>query len=331
MAPSTSRGSRSQPFNALLCPKCGLEPQQYRQGQSLALRCENGHSYDLSKHGVLNLMVGSQTKFRSDTQAMLAARERFLAQGYYQPVAAEVSKLVVAEFQSGASNGAMRILDLGCGTGYYAQHLYGEVTQSQPELSTETLVTGIDLSPVALRVAVRHWRDEPHSQLHNDRAPGSLEAIVWDVWQPLPVAARSHDVALMVFAPRPLAEVHRVLRANGVAVIVTAEPDHLHELSASLTPRKNKAEEISQRAEGLFSVRSDKEIHFSLTLGAESVSDLLLMGPNGHHLSEASLKDKVQELTFPLSVTVHVRLHVLRRLDRTPVAPRGRAITKPEP
>ncbi len=62
------------------------------------------------------------------------------------------------------------------------------------------------------------------------------DAIVCDAWQPLPIADGVVGVALDVFAPRPGAEFARVLRPDGVLLVVTPTAEHLTELDRAARP-----------------------------------------------------------------------------------------------
>ena len=53
---------------------------------------------------------------------MVNARREFLEKGFYRPMADELAREVSAAF-SGAE-GEVRLLDAGCGEGYYTRILY---------------------------------------------------------------------------------------------------------------------------------------------------------------------------------------------------------------
>lgn len=107
-----------------------------------------------------------------------------------------------------------RILDLGCGTGHLARLL-------APLVAPDGRVTGIDISPDAIRLAAR---------LSGDSAAGV--AFQQADGEELPFATASFDAAVCVsvlgFCRRPervLAELRRVLRPGGRLLIANADED----------------------------------------------------------------------------------------------------------
>ena len=85
-----------QVIDLLVCPLCagGLR-LDLRQ-----VRCVSGHTFDVARQGYLNLS-GRGTPRNADTSAMVAARERFLAGGYYEAIAGAVLDAVDAAHRAG--------------------------------------------------------------------------------------------------------------------------------------------------------------------------------------------------------------------------------------
>ena len=120
-----------------------------------------------------------------------------------------------------------RILDVGCGPGFYCAELAEEVAPSGS-------VVGVDSSPAMLELATRRCRGQKGVELR----PG--EAVS------LPVDDASFDAALCVqvleYVADPtvaLAEMHRVLRPGGRVVVwdVDWATVSLYALDAALTQR----------------------------------------------------------------------------------------------
>jgi arsenite methyltransferase len=106
----------------------------------------------------------------------------------------------------GARAGA-RILDVGCGPGFYVAELLDEV-------GPEGSVVGVDLSPQMLAVAARRCQGRGNVEFHQGDATS------------LPVEDAGFDAALSVQvleyvadADAALAELHRVLRPGGRVVV----------------------------------------------------------------------------------------------------------------
>jgi arsenite methyltransferase len=106
----------------------------------------------------------------------------------------------------GASPGE-RILDIGCGPGFYAAELLAEVGESGA-------IVGLDSSPQMLAVAAHRVAGHPNAAFHEADATS------------LPVEDGAFDAAFSVQvleyvpdADRALAEMHRVVRPGGRVVV----------------------------------------------------------------------------------------------------------------
>ena len=76
-------------------------------------RCARGHSFDKSRYGYYNLLVG-RGGAHGDNKEMVNARREFLSSGAYMPLALRVAALA-AEHTPDSSV----LLDAGSGEGYY--------------------------------------------------------------------------------------------------------------------------------------------------------------------------------------------------------------------
>ena len=126
----------------LICPHChDALLQTDRQW-----RCVNGHSYDQARQGYLNLLLvqHKNSKQPGDTPQMLSHRQAFLDAGHYQPVSDAINQLLVAETPA-------RVLDMGCGEGYYTSRLASVLPQAQ--------LAGLDISKDAILKACRRSKD----------------------------------------------------------------------------------------------------------------------------------------------------------------------------
>ncbi|NCB05866.1 MAG: hypothetical protein EOM69_10155, partial [Clostridia bacterium] len=89
----------------LCCPLCG-DALKTREGRSLA--CGQGHCYDLSKKGYVNLAPQRDQKGEKYDAALFAARERVFADGFYQPVLDAIARELPAQER-------FTMVDVGCG------------------------------------------------------------------------------------------------------------------------------------------------------------------------------------------------------------------------
>ena len=274
------------PFQALACPLDGGPLR--RHGTSW--RCDAGHCFDLAAHGYTNLLPVQQKRSRDpgDSKEMVAARRRYLNAGFYQPIAALVSRTVLANLPAGR---AAACLDAGCGEGYYLRELAAAGDGQRLAL------LGLDISKWAVLAAAKQ-----------DKRPN------WVVGSnaKLPVLPATLDRVLCMFGFPVYAEFARVLRPGGELLQVDAGPDHLRELREIIYPTLKPERAAEPLSPAGFSVLPAESLRYTVTLGgAEQIGDLLTMTP---HLYRASAEGRAKAAALTaLSLTVDVRLTRFRR------------------
>jgi len=188
----------------LICPKCkeklNIEGRTYT--------CVNRHCYDTAKSGYVNLLLANQmnSALPGDNKLMVQARKAFLDKGYYAPLAEALCR-AVSEY---ASKGC-KILDAGCGEGYYTE----KIAVACPD----TEIVGIDISKNAADYAARRTK--------------AVKFAVGSVFH-LPVADGSCDVLTTLFAPYCGEEFQRVLKDNGIMIMVIPAERHLWQLKCAV-------------------------------------------------------------------------------------------------
>jgi 23S rRNA (guanine745-N1)-methyltransferase len=269
----------------LRCPVCA---GALRLGGS-RLACGWDHSFDIARHGYVNLTVGRAGPGTADTSAMVAARERFLGRGHYQPLAAALQSLA-ARHDSGVPG---LVADLAGGIGYYLVGILDALPHRHGAC--------IDLSVPALRRAAR--------------AHPRAAALGADVWRPLPLADCSAALALSIFGPRNAAETGRILIPGGTLIVAAPGPDHLRELQGPLgmigiDQRK------PQRLAGTFRdyTRSGvTAVNYPLSMDHADLAALVSMGPSARHITPQALAAGIRSLPSPFTVTVDLQIRVFHR------------------
>ena len=279
----------------LLCPVCarGLTPEGARGAGPARLRCAAGHSFDAARQGYFNLLVGKGTSFEADTAAMVDARFNFLGRGHYQPLADAVAAAVVPCLTAGNE----AVLDSGTGTGHYLR----SVLDAAAAQGRSVAAMGIDISKFALRRAAR-------------LNPEVLN-LVWDVWQPLPLADESVDAVTVIFAPRNAAEFSRVLRPGGRLVVVTPRPGHLAAVAAltgMLGIEEGKDVRLAAAMARHFEPHGSSDIDIQLELTRQEAADLAFMGPAGHHQSREDIAQRLGNSPEPVHAEARFRVLVYR-------------------
>jgi 23S rRNA (guanine745-N1)-methyltransferase len=296
----------------LRCPSCAqsLQPGQH------SLACPNGHSFDLARQGYVDLS-GARVTNQGDTAEMIAARAELIGAGHLRTVTDALTAAVGAiapgpDAPSGGPDttgtgpdtmgtgadtmgtGAVRhrlVVDVGAGTG---QHL-AAVLDARPDL----VGLAVDVSKAALRRAAR--------------AHPRLAAVRADVWRGLPVLDDAADVVLDVFAPRSAAEFHRILRPDGILVVVTPEPEHLVELVSALgllAVDPDKRRRLSEGLSPYFEPETQTAHAATLRLSRAEALTMVRMGPSAWHTEPQALVPRLAELPEPITATLSIRVGV---------------------
>lgn len=282
-SPLTSRPALPEPrppVVSLTCPLCHgvLIPAEK------SWRCAQGHSYDRAKEGYLSLLHGRQKgEGRGDSKAMILARDRVHRAGVFDPL---VQALAALPFAPPPKN----VLELGCGEGFFLGHV----------VRSHAIATsyGLDLSVDAVKLAAKTLKQSL-----------ILRA---DLLNPLPFADGSLDLVQSIFAPRPLAEIRRVLRPGGYALFVYPQVDHWQELRAFLPLAKIGEEKLPPHLEGFVSA-SSSHVGARIELRHAVLVDLVEMSPSIHRLIREGTPWQ-NLLPDGLAATLSVRVALLRKV-----------------
>jgi len=257
---------------ALRCPVC----RGALADGGLTLRCAAGHAFDVARQGYVSFLAGRSTGLVGDDAAMVEARARFLAAGHFEPLAREV---VAA---AAAAPGGL-VVEVGAGTAWYLARVL-DALPDRPGLA-------LDLSKYASRRAAR--------------AHPRAVAAVADARSLLPLADRCAGLVLDVFAPRNGAELRRLLRDDGLLIVVTPAADHLAELRATLGLLEvdpDKERRVSDALSPHFERDACRSVRWTMTLSRADVLALAGMGPSARHVGAEALARRAEALPDPASV-----------------------------
>ena len=190
-----------------VCPVCGGPLQLHQSGKNYA--CQSQHSFDLAKEGYLNLLPVQHKHSREpgDSKLMMIARREFLEAGFYEPMAKAVAMMIDANKPKDQS---MRLLDLGCGEGYYSRKMASYCKHSE-----QIALHGIDIAKFAIAAAAKKQPKARFIVASSNR---------------LPCPDQYFDFVVRVFAPSDDDELKRVLKSSGHLLTVTPGPRHLWQL-----------------------------------------------------------------------------------------------------
>lgn len=231
----------------IICPLC----QAVLTRDEKNWHCDNGHGFDVARDGYVNLLPVQHKKSLNpgDADDMVKARREFLAAGHYQPLRDAVIEVLT-------SLQATRLLDIGCGEGYYT-HAMAEIVED---------VVGMDIAKPAIQLAARC-----------NKKP------LWLVGSSahLPLATHSVDVVTSFFSPLPAAEMARVLIPGGHLLVVTPAEEHLRTVREALFEVliPHQPDKFLTLLAPHFECVSRQEIRFPLALTPTTLRQLLLMTP----------------------------------------------------
>ncbi len=235
--------------------------------------CENRHSFDIAKEGYLNLNLKNSQNTGDNTE-MIRARKAFLEKDYYDFLRQEINKYI---------NENDSLVDLACGEGYYTSFF-----KAKDKI-------GIDLSKTGLRIASK--ADKTTTYL--------LCSIFHD-----PLQDKSADVILTIFAPIAKEEIVRILKDDGIFILVKPDKDHLYELKEKIYehPYYNEVEDINIDGLTLY-----KEIPVSrkTLVKKEDLNNLFMMTPY-YNTTSTKDKEKLNDLD-DLSISFSFLIDIYRK------------------
>lgn len=234
--------------------------------------CENRHSFDQAKSGYINLLVGK--KPTGDNAMMTKARADFLEKDYYH---------VLRDFLKDFTKDYPCTLDLACGEGYYTRSFTSEE------------VYGFDLSKEAILYASKKDKNTQYGI-----------ASIFD----LPIKSNSMDLITELFAPVPEKEIQRILKRNGVFLLVSPGPYHLFELKQAVydTPYLNEYLKVELPLTPYKTLELKDKVHISSN---EEIEALFKMTP---YYYKTSMKDQAKLHNInELDVTVEFYIQLFKK------------------
>lgn len=238
----------------LQCPICKSQLNESIKDYS----CFNHHHFDKSKSGYTNLFLSNSKRNHGDNDLMIHARHRFLNEGHY---AFLLNQLIDIFNQYPIS----MCIDLGCGEGYYTNHLAKSFTNIK--------FIGFDLSKTALKLASKN----------------SLVKYFCASIADTPISESSVDGVLCIFAPFKVEEIKRILKPNGLFISVNPMPNHLFELKKELydTVKLNPVFSLnSSDFEHIDSIQIEHQLELN---NPDIIRDLLDMTPYRYNAKESNI------------------------------------------
>lgn len=254
---------------ALRCPVCGGDLN--RAGDDFA--CHRGHRVNVNRRGCLNFLSAPADSCYD--AALFAARRRVFASGCYDAVAEAIAALLPP--------GEQRLLDAGCGDGWYLSRLL--------ERHPDWRGAGVDISRDAILAAT----DQPCTALW---CVGDLRR--------LPFRDGAFTAVLDVLTPANYGEFRRVLDKSGLLVKVYPGSGYLQEIRAARGMEPYAEGQVDAYLREKAAVVGETRVTVAHPVSPELWRDFVWMTPLNQDLTPAE-KD---ELAAHPAETVTVDLHV---------------------
>lgn len=267
----------------LICPIC----QSALTAHDNSLRCIFAHNFDRAKQGYINLLPVQHKNSRApgDNPAMVQARRDFLDTGHYAPLAERFATLM-------HERQPQKWLDIGCGEGYYTEHIAKALPDSQGY--------ALDISREAVKRACKR--------------NATTQWLVASMAR-LPLASGSCQAIASIFSPLDWQEAERVLAPGGALLRMGPTSDHLIELREQLYDEVREYDDskhLQLIPQGMRQIHSET-LYFTMTLDdAKARSDLLAMTPHGWRASAEKREAVIQQT---LTTTVAIRYDWIEKTD----------------
>lgn len=260
-------------MNNLICPVCSRPLSLC--GKSF--KCENSHSFDISRDGYVNLLTGSKSgDLTGDNKLMAQTRRSFLSKGFYERLSDSVNEISANLVSQGF------ITDICCGDGYYTSRLAEK---------TGLCVSGFDISKEMIRLASKR-KSKAFFFVAN--------------MAHIPISSNSQSLCLHMFAPFNKDEFARIVSPGGYLISVAAGKYHLYSLKRAVYDKPYLNGE-TLRDTGAFDLIDSKNLAYNIRLTSnEDIKSLFTMTPYGWKTSrtDAQKLDLLNELETELDFDI---------------------------
>ncbi len=275
----------------LACPIDGLPLVKTDVG----FKCEKNHSYDLARHGYINLLPVQYKASRDpgDSKDMIAARRNVLDDGYYEPLANAVSQCVNEHVSSNTKTGL--ITDAGCGEGYYTALIAENIAKLQ--LQQAPAVLGVDISKWAVMSAAKKYKTGAWAVATNKHLPltnGSIGIITslfgFECWQPWA----------------------QLQTCGQLVIVVDAGPEHLLQIRERIYTDVNIhtiPDNVEAQASGYEKIQQ-QDVNFENTIDSElMLRNIIGMTPHVHRVKASALQDLSLLTGKPIQFNAVIRVY----------------------
>lgn len=257
--------------------------------RSFACTGERRHCYDIAASGYVNLLPpGKMNNARAgDAREMLRARVNFLSGGYYDRISGTIAEMIAGALPERH----LTLLDAGCGEGHHICNIAKLLSAS---------AIGLDASKHGAEMGAKTAK----------RCAADVFFAAGNIFS-MPVADKSVDAVISMFAPIPAEESARVLADDGVLAVCASGPDHLIEMRSIIYDEvRDNSKEI--KCPDGFELSEAKTLTYKAELpSGEVVRDLFTMTPFYHRCPREGREKLLQ--CEGLEITVQTVIHIYKK------------------
>jgi 23S rRNA (guanine745-N1)-methyltransferase len=257
----------------VVCPvrSCGRELHWGKR----SCTCPAGHTFDIARSGYVNLLLpqDKQAKKPGDTKSMVCARRRLLDAG----LGARLLECLAAALARIRISRGARVLDVGCGDGFYLAALASRFGLAG---------FGVDISTAAVDAAAQRYPGQRWIAANGDRR--------------LPFADQAFDCILSITARNNPEEFKRLLSPGGRLLLAVPANDDLAELRQAVLGQataKDRVRLATAALEKRFLLESHETVRLAVPLDVPALVDLLLVTYRGARFSAAAGAAALKPLT----------------------------------
>lgn len=255
----------------LICPTCSKQINI----NGFSLKCERGHSFDMSHKGYINLSRKNKNKeAKIYDRKLFESRKKFINSGYYVELHNIISKIINDKKDSDT------IVDMGSGDGTHDNLIYQKLNNK----NTKTF--GVDIAKDGIDIS-------------SDYVYDNFIPILADL-NILPFGDNSIDVILNILSPSNEKKMQRVLREDGIIIKVTPKKEYLKELRKALELREYENEEVIEKnIKNNYIIKQKYEISNNYDLNDNDLHNLINMTPLAKN---RNFSKRISNITIALNI-----------------------------
>ncbi|MFZ5595878.1 MAG: putative RNA methyltransferase [Bacillota bacterium] len=275
-------------IDIFICPICRAD-MGIQELKSLV--CENGHCFDLSKKGYVNMLSGPvASKYNRE---LFDSRNIINKIGFFDPMIEGIGRLI-HKFRGNTGTNKVKILDMGCGEGSNLARLINMLNRDNP---FDYLGVGVDISKEGIKMASGNYPD-----------------IIWCVADltKTPFADKQFNIILNIFTPSNYAEFKRIIADDGLVIKVVPGNGYLSELRRLFYDKTGKQtysnEPVIKLFGNNFNPLETQQLQYKVKIDNENMRHLIKMTPLSWGATDIGIQKAIDRGIDSITVDVTIML-----------------------